>query len=133
MALVMVAWVPFWVYEVLNHRLITSPYIFGLIWSFLSLTLAVRHFFQPPALPGIAPASPGPLADGAMLDRFAEARKLTPRERELCGLLVEGKNHADIAEQLFIAEKTVRNHVSNIYAKVGVSSRMELIHSIRAA
>lgn len=133
MAIVMVAWVPFWVYEVMKHLLITSPYVFGLIWSALSLTLAVRHFFQPSPQPQVGPASPGPLADEAMLDRFATARKLTPRERELCGLLVEGLNHAAIAEQLFISEKTVRNHVSNIYAKVGISNRMELIHSIRAA
>ncbi len=133
MALVMVAWIPFWVYEVVNHSLITSPYIFALIWSFLSLALAVRHFFQPALEPGVTAASLGPLADGPMLDRFAKARKLTPRERELCGLLVEGLNHVDIAEQLFISEKTVRNHVSNIYAKVGVSSRMELIHLIRTA
>jgi DNA-binding CsgD family transcriptional regulator len=136
MAMVMVAWVPFWIYEVMNHRPIMSPYYFALLWSALSLILAIRHFFQPQAAAAALvalPAAPGPLADGAMLDRFAETRKLTPRERELSTLLVEGLNHAAIAQRLFISEKTVRNHVSNIYAKVGVSSLMELIRAIRGA
>lgn len=134
MALIMVTWIPFWVAEVLTQPgTLMSPYYFGLIWSLLSLGLAVRYFFQPhPPIEGV-PATPGPLADLAMLDRFASAQKLTPRERELCGLLVEGLNHAGIAAQLFISEKTVRNHVSNIYAKVGVSSRLELIQAIRGA
>lgn len=133
MAIVMVAWIPFWSYEVLNHRPTMSPYYFALIWSALSLFLATRYFFQPQSASVALPASPGPLADGPMVDRFAETRKLTPRERELCTLLVEGLNHAAIAQRLFISEKTVRNHVSNIYAKVNVSSLMELIRAIREA
>lgn len=132
MALVMAAWVPFWVAEVLTRPSpLMSPYYFALIWAALSLSLAVRHFFQPALAVENLPAKPGPLADAAMLDRFASARRLTPRERELLGLLVEDLNHAGIAEKLFISEKTVRNHVSNIYAKVGVSSRLELIQAIR--
>lgn len=132
MAGVMVAWIPFWIREVLGQQPLTSPYTFGLIWNSLSLLLAARHFFQPVAPQEPRPAHPGPLADGPTLDRFAQSRKLTPRERELCGLLVEGRTHADIAKRLFISEKTVRNHASNIYTKVGVSSRMELIQAIRA-
>ena len=133
MALVMAAFLAYWVFEVLTHRLLMSPYIVGLAWSALSLVLAARHFFLPVPTPMESPATAGPLADAAMLDRFAELRKLTPRERELCGLLVEGLNHAAIAQRLFISEKTVRNHVSNIYAKVGVTSRLELIQAIRGS
>ena len=133
MALVMAAWIPFWVAEVLTRPSpLMSPFYFALIWTLLSLGLAVRHFFQPPKAREALSSPGGPLADASMLDRFATTRKLTPRERELLGLLVEDLNHAGIAEKLFISEKTVRNHVSNIYTKVGVSSRLELIQAIRA-
>lgn len=52
---------------------------------------------------------------------------LTVRERNALGLLCEGRSNAQIAWQLGIAEKTVRNHVSNLYRKLGVRSRAEAI------
>ena len=52
---------------------------------------------------------------------------LTERERTLLGLLCEGHGNAQIAWQLGIAEKTVRNHLSNLYRKLGVRSRAQAI------
>jgi DNA-binding CsgD family transcriptional regulator len=129
--LAMAAWIPFWIREVVTGAPILAPYDFALLWATLSLYFAARQFFRPSQEPPAEPVVPGPLADAAMLDRFAEARQLTPRERDLCGLLVGDLSYAAIAERLFISEKTVRNHVSNIYGKVSVSSRLELIRSIR--
>lgn len=57
-------------------------------------------------------------------DAFAT---LSPREREIFALLSEGLANAQIAEQLSIAEKTVRNHISTIYDKLGVWSRPQAI------
>ena len=57
----------------------------------------------------------------------AFADTLTARERMLLGLLCEGHNNAQIAWRLGIAEKTVRNHFSNLYRKLGVRSRAEAI------
>jgi len=48
---------------------------------------------------------------------------LTPREIDVARLLVEGKTNPEIAEALFISERTVQSHVANIMAKLGVSSR----------
>lgn len=48
---------------------------------------------------------------------------LTRREVELMGELVRGGSNADIARQLFLSEKTVKNHLGRIYAKLGVPSR----------
>jgi DNA-binding CsgD family transcriptional regulator len=45
----------------------------------------------------------------------------------MLGLLCEGHNNAQIAWRLGIAEKTVRNHFSNLYRKLGVRSRAEAI------
>ncbi|MCT4607247.1 MAG: response regulator transcription factor [Marinisporobacter sp.] len=51
--------------------------------------------------------------------------KLTRREYEVLGLIAEGKNNREIAEDLFISEKTVKNHVSNIFKKINVSDRTQ--------
>ena len=55
---------------------------------------------------------------------------LTRREAEILHLLLRDFDNREIAEQLFIAEQTVRNHVSVIYTKLGVSDRT---HAKRAA
>jgi len=54
-------------------------------------------------------------------------RELTRRERQIFALLCEGRSNGAIAEALTISEKTVRNHVSHLYAKLGVSSRAEAL------
>ena len=52
---------------------------------------------------------------------------LTPREREVLTLLVEGLNNPQIGERLNISVTTARSHVSNILSKLGVSNRAEAI------
>jgi DNA-binding NarL/FixJ family response regulator len=55
-----------------------------------------------------------------------EARaELTERESEVLRLIAEGKENAQIAEQLFISIQTVKNHVSNILAKLEVENRVQ--------
>jgi DNA-binding CsgD family transcriptional regulator len=51
---------------------------------------------------------------------------LTPREREVLGHLVAGRLYVEIAAALFISEKTVSVHVSNLLRKTGTSSRNEV-------
>ena len=50
---------------------------------------------------------------------------LSTRERQILGLIVEGLSNADIAERLGISEKTVRNHTSNLFDKLGVWTRAQ--------
>lgn len=48
---------------------------------------------------------------------------LTKREREVFELLVKNKTTKEIANELVISEKTVRNHISNVMQKLGVKGR----------
>jgi DNA-binding NarL/FixJ family response regulator len=50
---------------------------------------------------------------------------LTPRELQVLRLLAQGLDNATIAQQLVVTKRTVQNHVSNIYGKLGVASRTE--------
>lgn len=53
--------------------------------------------------------------------------KLTDREYEVLKLLVDGLNNSEIAEQLFVSLGTVKFHVSNIFQKLNVDSRIEVV------
>ncbi|HET6818285.1 MAG TPA: AAA family ATPase [Mycobacteriales bacterium] len=58
---------------------------------------------------------------------------LTRREREILSLLGEGLTNGDIASRLFIAEKTVDNHVASVLAKMGVTSRHDAVRLAESA
>jgi len=71
---------------------------------------------------------------GTITDSTAdEFTALTAREREVLDLLAAGKSNAVIARQLFLSPKTVRNHVSNIFAKLHFADRAEAIVKARRA
>jgi DNA-binding NarL/FixJ family response regulator len=52
---------------------------------------------------------------------------LTPRERDMLSGLLTGKSNRELAEEMFISEYTVKRHLSNLYTKLGVSSRAQAI------
>ena len=51
---------------------------------------------------------------------------LTEREREIAGMVAEGRSNKQVAAALFLSEKTIEHNLSRIYAKLGVRSRVEL-------
>ena len=52
---------------------------------------------------------------------------LTKREKEIFTLLIQSYTTKEIAKQLYISEKTVRNHISNVIQKLGVESRIQAV------
>lgn len=61
-------------------------------------------------------AAPPPTRDGAVA-------RLSPREREVLAALAEGLTNRELAERLFISERTANRHLSNIFTKLGVHNR----------
>lgn len=64
---------------------------------------------------------------GRAAERHRLESLLTPREREIVRLVASGMRNRTIAERLFISEGTVKIHIHNIYEKLDISSRGELI------
>jgi DNA-binding NarL/FixJ family response regulator len=71
-----------------------------------------------------APPPPPPQAAPAQRDR--ERSPLSQREREIVALVAQGFKNKEMAEKMFISEQTVKNHLHNIFDKLGVSDRLEL-------
>ena len=58
---------------------------------------------------------------------------LTEREREVLRLIVQGRSNSEIAQQLVIGQKTVRNYISSIFGKLQVADRAQAIIRAREA
>ena len=67
----------------------------------------------------------GEAPDGPAPATATDKLGLTPREREVLALVADGRTNRQIAETLFISDKTASVHVSNILAKLGVANRGE--------
>ncbi len=65
------------------------------------------------------------LQQGTLVPDEAVASLLSEREREILGLLGRGLSNAEIAERIFLSEGTVRNYVSSIFEKLGVTDRTQ--------
>jgi DNA-binding NarL/FixJ family response regulator len=90
----------------------------GEIWLDSHTTAAVIRQFvandeAPAPMPTIAP-------------RDRERSPLSQREREIVALVAQGFKNKEMAEKMFISEQTVKNHLHNIFDKLGVSDRLEL-------
>src|SRR5271154_995169 len=89
----------------------------GEIWLDSHTTAAVMRQFQT----GQESSSSGQ-AGG----KGRERSPLSSREREIVALVAQGYKNKEMAEKMFISEQTVKNHLHNIFDKLGVSDRLEL-------
>jgi len=76
-------------------------------------------------LPSITAALAGQIVLPASVGADAAPKVLTTREKQILGLVVMGMTNAEIATKLFLAESTVKSHLSSAFSKLGVSSRSE--------
>ena len=83
--------------------------------------------------PGVAEQMMAYFARGMKTSPDAPFPELTPREHEILDLLAQGLTNTAIAEKLVLSQKTIRNHVSNIFSKLQVATRSEAIIKARDA
>ncbi len=89
----------------------------GEIWLDSHTTAAVMRQF----------AQPGEFQSGSgQQSKGRERSPLSQREREIVALVAQGYKNKEMAEKMFISEQTVKNHLHNIFDKLGVSDRLEL-------
>ena len=88
----------------------------GEIWLDSHTTAAVmRQFASPVEMMGAHPNA-----------KTRERSPLSQREREIVSLVAQGYKNREMAEKMYISEQTVKNHLHNIFDKLGVSDRLEL-------
>jgi DNA-binding NarL/FixJ family response regulator len=92
----------------------------GEIWLDSHTTAAVMRQFATGA--DDLPAATVPSSSS----RERERSLLSAREREIVALVAQGFKNKEMAEKMFISEQTVKNHLHNIFDKLGVSDRLEL-------
>jgi two-component system nitrate/nitrite response regulator NarL len=90
----------------------------GEIWLDSHTTAAVIRQF--------VAADEAPNAPQTAAPRERERSPLSQREREIVALVAQGFKNKEMAEKMFISEQTVKNHLHNIFDKLGVSDRLEL-------
>jgi DNA-binding CsgD family transcriptional regulator len=65
------------------------------------------------------------------LSQICSESNISKREKEIIELVIRGKTNKEIADELYISTKTVKYHLYNVFQKMGVKNRLQLINSIR--
>lgn len=92
-------------------------YIYFLTISVASIIFGYYFFARKPYMEG-----------GKPTQNFADKFSITQREMEVIELILMGKTTKDIGDELCIAARTVTTHITNIYSKVNIKSRVQLIN-----
>ncbi|MGN0704896.1 MAG: helix-turn-helix transcriptional regulator [Lentihominibacter sp.] len=112
-----------------NGTIVDPTALFIFIINLLTIILVLQEDFS--ALFTIPDEQPeqAPSID-SRLDFIAQTHNLTHREREVMELAYEGLTNPEIAEELVISKYTVKHHMHNIFEKLDISTRMELVHLV---
>ena len=76
-------------------------------------------------------AAPVSKTEKSLNPEFVKNFSLTRREQEIILALLEGKSNKELAQALFVSEKTIETHLGNIYKKIGVKNRLELFSRLQ--
>ena len=106
---------------ILSFFLHSAPFIF-----FISISLLVFHIFY-----HFYFSSPISKTEKTLKEDFINNFSITKREQEIIIELLNGKSNKELAQALFVSEKTIETHLANIYRKVGVKNRLELFSRLQ--
>lgn len=114
-----------------NSEFIREPLdltiIFWLVIHIATLVYVYRELFVPMFSGKSAAESMSAIPAEYKIDMVSSKYSLTPRERELLELIYQGKSNREIAEFLILSESTVKTHIYNIFRKMEVKNRVEII------
>ncbi|MBO7583613.1 MAG: helix-turn-helix transcriptional regulator [Treponema sp.] len=97
------------------------PFVFIISISLLVFYIFYRFYF----------AAPVSKTEKSLNSEFVKNFSLTRREQEIILALLEGKSNKELAQALFVSEKTIETHLGNIYKKIGVKNRLELFSRLQ--
>ncbi len=106
---------------VLSFVLKSLPFIFIISISILIYHIFYKFYFS----------SPISKTEKNLTEDFIKDFSITKREQEIIIALLDGKSNKELAETLFVSEKTIESHLANIYRKVGVKNRLELFSRLK--
>lgn len=115
-----------------GYFLLTLPlaYLY-FCWSAWRERVALPAEYGLPTVPGPAPPGASGVGTPALPPSLAEELRLTEREREIAVLILEGRANKELAGDLGISANTVRNHIYNLYRKLGIQKRLDLVLLVR--
>ncbi|WP_307806934.1 LuxR C-terminal-related transcriptional regulator [Naasia sp. SYSU D00057] len=93
----------------------------------------LHHGADPGPVPAVAGPAPAPAAPSGEEPRRGGDAVLSPREREVARLVLEGKNYREIGEAIFISPRTVEHHIARMRSRLEASTRSELLAQLRLA
>ena len=106
---------------ILSFILHSVPFIFIISISILIYHIFYKFYFS----------SPISKTEKTLTEDFIKDFSITKREQEIIIALLDGKSNKELAETLFVSEKTIETHLANIYRKVGVKNRLELFSRLK--
>ena len=74
---------------------------------------------------------PSYIKDEKITKAFKETYRITEREGEIINMILTGLSHKETSKKLFISVKTVGNHIQNIYKKLGINNKLQLLNLIQ--
>ena len=113
-------YISFHIFKLNSLNVISLDFLYLGMWSLVSVSVVLHYLTRIGTIPDRTSA------DKLFLDNFS----ISPREAEVLDLILKGYSNKEIGNALYISFTTARTHVSHIFEKTGVSSRMELVSKI---
>jgi|GEM_PF-4237275 len=115
LSLSLTIWRPFW----------QAPLVWGLFFGIIATGAGILLRRSKTEKPFTLPP------EEADLSRYYDRHKISKREAEIIELVIRGKTNQEIEDELFISIKTVKVHLYNIYQKLEVKNRLQLINKLQ--
>ena len=104
--------------ESIRFFIFLGAHLFFNLFPFLWIKQYLQKYWSAPPL----------IMDKVNLYQIYDKHGISQREREIAGLLMQGKSNKEIADSLYIAPNTVKNHIHSLFQKLQVKSRLQLVN-----